>query len=109
VDNHLLEPGKTFFDSVTGCNRCFVYHSKKDPVLKGGFWIGDVLDGSHAALGLRGPRNKAITLAKTPNVYVVDCAARVDCHGGYRKSSQYYEHWKEVLSGAPMSRYDELS
>ena len=109
VDNDLLEPGKRFFDSVSGCNRCFVYLSKKDPVLKGGFWIGDVLDGIHPALGLKGPRSKAVTLEKTPNVYVVDCTARVNTHGGYRKASQYYEHWEAVLSGAPMSRYDELS
>ena len=109
IDNNILEPGETFFDSVSSCNRCFVYHSKKDPVLKGGFWIGDILDGIHGALGLKGPRNKTITLDKTPNVYVVDCTARVSSHGGYRKTAHYYEHWKEVLSGAPMSRYDELS
>lgn len=109
VDNDILEPGKTFFDSVSSCNRCFAYYSKKDPVLKGGFWIGDVLDGVHAALGLKGPRNKKITLDKTPNVYAVDCTARVTTHGGYRQTSRYYGHWKDVLSGAPMSRYDELS
>jgi esterase/lipase superfamily enzyme len=109
IDNNILEPNETFFDSVSSCNRCFVYFSKKDPVLKGGFWIGDILDGIHSALGLRGPRSKAITLDKTPNVYVVDCTARVSSHGGYRKTSQFYEHWKEVLSGAPVSRYGELS
>lgn len=109
VDNNILEPGETFFGSVVSCNRCFVYHSKRDPVLKTGFWIGDVLDGVHPALGLKGPRSKTTTLEKTPNVYVVDCSARVDSHGGYRKTPQYYAHWKSVLAGGPMSRYDELS
>jgi esterase/lipase superfamily enzyme len=109
VDNNILEPGETFADSPGSCNRCFVYFSKKDPVLAGGFWIGDILDGIHPALGLKGPRDKKTTLDKTPNVYVVDCSKRVTSHGGYRRAPQYYEHWKEVLSGAPMSRYDELS
>jgi esterase/lipase superfamily enzyme len=109
IDNNILEPGETFFESASSCNRCFVYFSKRDPVLKGGFWIGDILDGIHAALGLKGPRNKAITLDKTPNVYVVDCSTRVSSHGGYRHTPQYYEHWKEVLSGAPVNRYGELS
>lgn len=109
IDNNILEPGETFSDSLPSCNRCFVYHSKKDPVLKGGFWIGDVLDGIHGALGLKGPRNKTITLEQTPNAYVVDCTARVSSHGGYRKTATYFDHWKEVLSGAPMSRYGELS
>jgi len=109
VDNNILEPGETFFDAVTACNRCFVYHSKNDPVLKGGFWIGDILDGAHAALGLKGPRSKAVTLDKSPSVYVVDCSARVTTHGGYRHASQYYDHWKQILAGGPMNRYDELS
>lgn len=109
VDNNILEPKETFFDSCSSCNRLFVYFSKKDPVLKGGFWIGDVLDGIHAALGLRGPRRKDVTLDKTPSVYVVDCSARVNTHGGYRNTPEYYTHWKELMSGAPMSRYDELS
>ena len=60
-------------------------------------------------LGLKGPRSKPITLQKTPNVYVVDCSARIDSHGGYRNCSQYYDHWKLVLAGGPMDRYDELS
>jgi hypothetical protein len=109
VDNNILEPEESFFDSPASCNRCFVYFSKNDPVLKGGFWIGDVLDGIHAALGLRGPRSKAVTLEKSQNVYVVDCSARVNSHGGYRKTSQYFDHWKEVLSGGPVNRYGELS
>ncbi|MFN0100696.1 MAG: alpha/beta hydrolase [Bryobacteraceae bacterium] len=109
TDNNILEPGGTFFDSVSSCNRCFVYHSNKDPVLSGSFWIGDILDGIHAALGLKAPRNKKITLEKTPNIYVVDCTKRVASHGGYRRTVQYYDHWKDVLGGGPMSRYDELS
>ena len=109
VDNNLLEPDEAFYASLGSCNRCFVYHSGRDPVLKVAYLIGDVADGIRKALGLKGPRNKKITLDKCPNVYVVDCTARVDSHGGYRKIPQFYAHWNQVLSGAPMSRYDELS
>ena len=109
VDNNILEPGETFAESPSACNRCFVYFSRKDPVLAGSFWIGDMLDGIHPALGLNGPKDQKITQEKTPNVYVVDCSRRVTSHGGYRQTPQYFEHWKEVLSGAPMSRNDELS
>lgn len=109
VDNHMLEPDKGFHRALDSCNRCFVYHSGKDPVLKLGYLIGDVSDGIHKALGLNGPRNRKITLDECPNTYVVDCTQRVDSHGGYRKAGQYYEHWTNVLSGTAMSRYDELS
>lgn len=109
VDNHLLEPDQAFHRALDSCNRCFVYHSGKDPVLKVAYIIGDVTDGIHKALGLNGPRNKKITIDKCPNVYVVDCTKRVSTHGGYRQASQYYDHWNELLSGTAMSRYDELS
>jgi hypothetical protein len=85
---------------------CF---SKNDPVLKSGFWVGDVVGGIHAALGLKGPRSKAVTLEKTPNVYVVDCSARVKTHGGYRLAPEYFAHWNEILEGGPVNRYGELS
>lgn len=110
VDNHLLEPGQDFFPSMDSCNRCIIYHSAQDSVLSTAFWIGDLTDGIHGALGRKGPRNRKLTLSKTPNVYVVDCTARVKKdHSGYRKTNKYFEHWKQVLSGGPLSRYDELS
>ena len=109
VDNHLLEPDEKFFAAMESCNRCLVYHSKQDAVL-GTFLLADVFDGFHKALGRGGPRSKSITLEKTPNVYVVDCTTRVKKdHSGYRKTDEYFIHWKTVLSGGPLSRYDELS
>lgn len=108
VDHHLLEPGRKFFAATNSCNRCLIFHSKKDPVLGGAYWVGDITDGIHPALGLKGPRNKSITLSKTANVYVVDCSARVREHSGYRKTNAYFQHWKQTLKGGPLSRYDEL-
>ncbi len=109
VDNNKLELDKDFHAALGSCNRCFVYHSKNDPVLKIGFTIGDIFDGIHKALGLTGPASKAKTLKDCPNVFVVDCSARVDSHGGYRKAKQYFDHWKDLLSGKAMSQYDELN
>ena len=109
IDHNLLEPDQDFHTALESCNRCFVYHSGQDPVLKAPYLIGDVADGIRKALGLKGPRNRKITLEKCLNTYVVDCTARVDSHGGYRKVPQFYDHWNQVLSGAAMSRYDELA
>jgi esterase/lipase superfamily enzyme len=109
VDDHLLEPDEAFFPSMNGCNRCFVFHSKKDKVLSTGYWVGDVTDGIHGALGRKGPRSKAITLAKTKGVYVVDCTAPVGKnHSGYRKTDRYFKYWKKTLTGEPLERYCEL-
>ena len=108
IDNNKLEPGEDFFAATNSVNRCFTYDSENDPVLGGGFWFGDIADGIRPALGWKGPRSKPITLQKTPNFYVVDCSVRVKSHGGYRNCKQYYAHWKQVLAGGPMNRYDEL-
>ncbi len=110
VDHHLLEPAEKFNPCTDSCNRLLVYHSKQDSVLGGPYWIGDITDGIHPALGRGGPRNKTITLSKTKNVYVVDCTARVKSdHSGYRKTNYYFKHWATVLSGNALNRYDELS
>ncbi|HEY3440292.1 MAG TPA: alpha/beta hydrolase [Paludibaculum sp.] len=109
VDNHTLEPDQAFHPSLDSCNRCFVYHSGNDPVLKVAFPLADITDGIHKALGLKGPRSRTVTLQQCLNTYVVDCTARVDSHGGYRKIPQFYAQWNQLLSGSAMSRYDELS
>lgn len=109
VDHHLLEPGQDFFEAMESCNRCLVYHSKKDSALFS-FKLADIGDGIHGALGRGGPRSKPVTIATTKNVYVVDCTAKIGSdHGGYRKTNAYFDHWKQVLSGGPLNRYDELS
>jgi len=108
VDNHVLEPGQTFHPVLDSCNRALVYHSKHDPVLKNFYTLGDITDGIHLALGLKGPRSKTVTL-KSSNLYSVDCSQRVTSHGGYKEAPQYFAHWKQVLAGGPISRYDELS
>jgi esterase/lipase superfamily enzyme len=109
VDNNTLELTKEFHPALDSCNRCLVYHSRYDRVLRYTYPLGDVADGLKRALGLRGPRSRVRTLADTANLYVVDCAGRVKDHGGYRRAGQYYEHWSRVLSGDVISRYDELS
>jgi len=109
VDDNLLEPDKGFHASLESCNRCLVYHSRRDSVLSGAYPLADVADGVRPALGLKGPRSRAVTLSKCPNMYTIDCSTRVDSHGAYRHVRQFHEHWKKVLSGGSLSRFDELS
>ncbi len=108
VDNKILEASEEFHPSLDSCNRCLVYHSRHDKVLRFTYPLGDVADGLKRAIGLRGPRSRVRTLADCPNLYVVDCASDVRDHGGYRRSSAYFAHWRRVLSGDVISRYDEL-
>lgn len=109
VDNNVFEVSREFHPVLESCNRCLVYHSRNDRVLRYTYPLGDVADGLKRAVGLRGPRSRVSTLADCPNLYIVDCAARVKDHGGYRRATQYFEHWRKVLSGDAVSRYDELS
>ncbi len=106
VDNPILEPGRPFHASLGGCNRCLIYHSRKDPVLKLAYRLGDLHDGNHKALGLTGPRNKTVTLANCPNVYVVNCTECVREHGDYRRAAPVFGHWRRVLSGDALERYE---
>lgn len=108
VDHHTLEPGRTFHSALDGCNRCLVYHSKKDRVLRVAYPAGDFADGLRKALGLYGPRSRRITLEHCLNVYVIDCAHHVGTHGGYRGADAYRAHWRRVLSGDALERYSEL-
>lgn len=110
VDNNLLEPGEDFHPALESANRVFVYHSRRDPVLRSAYLLGDAADGIRPALGLRGPRRKEITLKKCSNVYVLDSTSAVGAsHSGYRTTPGYYKHWLSALSGEPLPRYDELS
>lgn len=108
VDIDRLEPGRPFHSSLDSCNRCFVYHSRTDSVLKLAYRTGDIADGWKKALGLNGPRSREITLRDCPNVYVVDCTAFVPGHSDYRRAARYHAHWTRVLTGAPIARYDTL-
>jgi esterase/lipase superfamily enzyme len=108
VDNHSLEPNNEFAPALDNCNKCCVYHSKFDRTLKFAYRLGDVFTGFNKALGLEGPANRKKTIEECPNVFVIDSSGPVKSHGGYRSARAYYAHWKLVLSGAALARYDEL-
>ena len=108
VDYTVFNGGSEFHKSLESCNRCMVYHSRRDAVLKKAFPIGDMADGIKKALGLSGPKRLQTALQDNPNLYVVDCASCVFKHGDYRKAEPYYTHWHLVLSGAPIPRPDAL-
>jgi len=108
VDCTILQPGRKFHSSLAACNRCFVYHSRKDDVLRKAFPLGDLADGIQKALGLIGPKDKQLTLAACPNVTVVDCTDCVLDHGGYRRAAAVYDHWSRILTGDPLPRYESI-
>ncbi len=108
VDDTILEPGRAFHDALGGCRRCFVYHSRKDDTLRKAYPLGDLADGIQPALGLNGPRRRGNLRKTCPNVYVVDCAARVPDHGAYRRADAYFRHWRRVLGGQPLARREKL-
>lgn len=104
VDNEVLEPEKEFNQSLASCRRCLVYHSSKDPVLKVAYRIG-ALD---KALGYKGPEHPRVIEAECPDVFVVDASAVVTSHGGYRASSECYDHWERVLADTALPRFTAL-
>lgn len=108
VDNTCFQPGREFHKSLDACNRCFVYHSGRDDVLRRWFPAGDFINSACPALGLNGPRRFQNLSKKALNLYVIDCTARVAAHSAYRKTPAYYAHWARVLSGAPLPRTDTL-
>jgi esterase/lipase superfamily enzyme len=104
VDNESLEPTKEFNQSLLSCRRCLVYHSSKDPVLKVFYRIG-ALD---KALGYKGPEHPKVIETKCPEVFVIDCSAVVDSHGGYRQSAEVYGHWERVVGEGVLPRFETL-
>ena len=109
VDNTSFQPGREFHNSLDACNRCFVYHSDQDDVLRRWFPAGDFINSACPALGLNGPRRSATALKQHPNLYVINCSACVSEHSAYRRATPYYAHWAQVLSGAPLPRTETLS
>lgn len=105
VDDESLEPRREFHASLEACNRAFVFHSKEDAVLK-----AYVVAQFDLALGSGGPERPKVIETECRNVYVVDSvkAVRKD-HSGYRKAPSYFTHWKRILTGEPLPRFDALS
>lgn len=107
VPHDVFEPRKVFHESLDNCGRCYVYHSKRDDVLRYTYPIGE--NGLlQKALGYGGPANKQKTLEKTPNVYVMNAQKCVNAHSGYRKAVVYYHHWLRILKGDTVARYETL-
>ena len=104
VDDECPEPKQEFNGSLESCGRLFVYHSKEDEVLTRAYRLASF----DRALGDHGPQHRDVVEASCPNVRVIDCAALVFDHGGYRDISEFYAHWARVLSGEPLPRFDKL-
>ena len=108
VDNTCFQLGREFHKSLDACNRCFVYHSGRENVLRRWFPAGDFINSACPALGLNGPRRFQNLSKKVSNLYVIDCTACVAEHSAYRKTPAYFAHWARVLSGTPLPRTEPL-
>lgn len=109
VDRGILAKGRMFHNSLKACQRCLVYYSRRDKVLRHSFPLGDLADGIQQALGLAGPQNPKVVLRRHPNLYLVDASAVISDHSGYRHSASYFAHWRRVLDDVPLPRQDSLA
>ncbi len=88
VDNECLEPDEEFFNSVSSCERLFVFHSARDGVLRISYQAAEW----DRALGLYGPEDKDYISRRARTIYVVNCKKRVNKHGGYKRADHLYSY-----------------
>jgi hypothetical protein len=99
VDNESIELGERYFEASRRCRMFYVFHSKKDPVLRFWYRTGDFFD-FDMALGYSGPEDPGSILRNSSNVRVVNCKAVVESHGGYRSSGEVWSYIAQQLSGS---------
>ena len=97
VDNECLEPGEEFYESVSSCNRLFVFHSARDRILKKMYSAAEW----DMALGLYGPEDKNYISNNAKIIYVANCKKIISYHGGYKKAVQMYKYIGECQSKNP--------
>jgi len=101
VDDESIEKGNTFYDGTQLTESSWIFHSKRDNVLKFWYRIGDL----DTALGLHGPDDRRAIERYSKNVSVINCRHFVDGHGAYKNSQKFYEFISDILTGnTPVSR-----
>ena len=93
IDDESIEKGKIYYDAtqLTRCN--WIFHSKRDDVLKYWYRIGDL----DTALGLHGPDDRQAIERYSKNVNVVNCRHHVNQHGGYKNTTEIYNFISNIL------------
>ena len=97
VDDEVFEPGEEFHGAVDRFAQVYVFHSRRDRVLKLAYGIaeGDV------ALGLSGPEDKSYIQNSTKNVFVINCKRKVGKHGHYKHSDDLYSYVARAFAKRP--------
>lgn len=96
VDNESVELGERYHAATQLCQRFYVFHSRRDPVLRVWYRIGDVFD-FDTALGSSGPEDPRAIMDHSSNVTVVNCKHVVTAHGGYRTTGQVWSFMQREL------------
>jgi esterase/lipase superfamily enzyme len=105
VDNESVEYGERYFAATRSCERFYVFHSKRDPVLRLWYRVGNFLD-FDTALGYSGPEDPGAIIRHSPNVRVVNCKDVVQSHGGYRSAG---EVWSYMLGELTRPRPEQFA
>jgi len=104
VDNESGEHGERYFDASRQSARCYVFHSKNDPVLRVWYRLGDFFD-FDTALGYSGPEDPRAIMDHSPHVRVVNCKDVVTSHGGYRSSGQVWSFMAQELTSPTTEQF----
>ena len=101
VDDESIESGERYFDATQLTEHNWIFHSKKDGVLKYWYKIGDL----DTALGLHGPDDRQAIERYSKNVKVINCRHYVESHGAYKNTPEFYDFISGILNGhIPVSR-----
>jgi esterase/lipase superfamily enzyme len=107
VDNESIEHGERYFDASQQAARCYIFHSKNDPVLRVWYRLGDVFN-FDTALGDSGPEDPRAILDHSPHVTVINCKDIVTSHGGYRSSGQVWSFMAQELMSPTTEQFVTL-
>lgn len=107
VDNESIEKGERYHRASRASTRFYVFHSKRDPVLRTWYRIGDLPE-FDSALGLDGPEDPFDVVTHSRHVRVVNCKDVVTSHGGYRSSGEVYAFMKQELQSPARARFFSL-
>jgi hypothetical protein len=97
VDNESIEHNERYYDATKRCERFYVFHSKRDPVLRVWYRLGDFFE-FDTALGYSGPEDAGAILKHSANVRVINCKDVVHSHSGYRGAGEVWSYMRDELT-----------
>ena len=97
VDNESIEEGEDYYtDIVERVEQLYVFHSRRDLVLRYGYQMGEL----DKALGYNGPENPSKI---SSNTSVYDMTDLIDGHSNYRYENRFYEMMNQILTKQPVA------